>query len=124
MTTQTCPRCEGTGKVQSKKLRELDGCSIATSRNCMDPDPEDPKARALPECFSCGQPVCRFCSVVRQYRGWGRRRVCDDCEDQLEGNNRKSLRRRYHDAGYKRCRTKNCKHGSHETDEYGRVWGA
>jgi len=124
MTTIECPRCKGTGKVPSrKKLRELDGCAIVTSRRCQDPDPEDQKAKALPECFSCGQPVCRFCSVVRQYQGFGRRRICDTCEDDLEGNDRKSLARRHREASYERCREKTCEHNGHVTDDYGRRWG-
>ena len=122
--TTTCPTCKGTGEVPGKKPRELDNCSVVTSRFCKDPDPEDPEVRALPECYACGQPACRFCSVVRQYRGFGRRRICDTCEDELEGNDKKSLARRHHEAGYERCREKTCKHSSHVTDEYERRWGA
>lgn len=33
-------------------------------------------------CFACGQPACKNCSRVKRYLGFGRRRICRDCQEQ------------------------------------------
>lgn len=38
-------------------------------------------------CFACGLPVCTSCSRRRSWFKYGRRRVCEDCEEQFEKTN-------------------------------------
>lgn len=53
------------------------------NEGCMVPANLEASSRPerLPECFQCGQDVCRVCSSVRRVRGrW--RRLCDDCQEE------------------------------------------
>lgn len=45
------------------------------------------------ECFACGQPICRNCSVVvRRWYFWRNKRVCHSC---LDDNDRGKLARNH-----------------------------
>lgn len=59
----------------------------------LDPDPEERYPR-LPECFRCGEPVCKNCSSRRLYKyvaptpfKWVTKRVrlCNSCQEEEDG---------------------------------------
>lgn len=60
---------------------------------------ERPNARGV--CFACGRPVCSMCSTMRKYHDFGRVRLCNECQIDLDGNDGRVMRRLYHLAGYK-----------------------
>src|SRR5512139_3921673 len=35
-------------------------------------------------CYRCGLPVCGKCSKVMQYMGYGKQRICDNCQDEMQ----------------------------------------
>lgn len=56
----------------------------------------DPFCKGLTrtECFSCGKPVCTACSSLRVYLPYyGRARLCNNCQEQYDGNDRFIVRR-------------------------------
>lgn len=60
----------------------------------------DPPCRPLPKCYSCGEDVCRQCSSIRKYHNYGKVRLCNGCQQQLDGNYRRPLYRIARRAGY------------------------
>lgn len=40
-------------------------------------------------CFKCGNPVCKNCSRIRPYLRFGRRRICLNCVEELERDQRR-----------------------------------
>ena len=56
--------------------------------------------RPLPECYSCGQPVCRQCSSIRKYYTYGKVRLCNNCQTEQDGNSRRVLYRIARRSGY------------------------
>ncbi len=53
----------------------------------------------LEECFSCGQMVCVECSSKRKYYKYGSVRLCNDCQVEYDGSDKRVIRRI--EAGYK-----------------------
>lgn len=51
------------------------------------------RPRQLPQCFRCGHDVCRNCSTIRQYRKYGPKRLCNDCQRDLFQNDEEILKR-------------------------------
>lgn len=51
-------------------------------------------------CFACGEPVCVECSSRRKYMKYGRVRLCDNCQESLDGNNRNVMQRIWNRSGY------------------------
>jgi hypothetical protein len=55
----------------------------------------------IPSCFRCGEDVCRMCSTIRIYRpfgpkrprSYGRKRLCNNCQVELDGNDAVVMRR-------------------------------
>jgi hypothetical protein len=39
-------------------------------------------------CFRCGLKVCRNCSSIRQYNRHGRVRLCNNCQVEIDGNDK------------------------------------
>jgi hypothetical protein len=60
-------------------------CSVVADETCKSPANLEPQQNVRAECFACGQPVCTSpsCSRVRDYLGYGRKRICTDCESRL-----------------------------------------
>lgn len=52
-------------------------------------------------CYRCGLPVCAKCSTRRKYLHYGRMRICNDCQTEIDGNDNRVLARIYRMAGYK-----------------------
>jgi hypothetical protein len=44
-------------------------------------------------CFRCGDDVCTNCSSRRLYSRFGKKRLCNDCQCDIDGDNRKVLAR-------------------------------
>lgn len=42
-------------------------------------------------CLTCGMPVCKMCSSIRQdrYGSHGKIRMCHNCQEDLDGNRRR-----------------------------------
>jgi len=45
---------------------------------------DDRRKEARFECFACGLPVCGRCSKIRQYLHYGKQRICDNCQQEVE----------------------------------------
>lgn len=54
---------------------------------------EGANARAV--CFVCGLPVCLMCSTRRQYKHYGRVRLCNECQIEYDGNDKRVMARLY-----------------------------
>lgn len=80
-------------------------CSVV-NQFCDSPANLRPIVRVRAECFACGRPVCRQCSSLRKYLSYGRKRLCDDCQEEIDGNDHAVMRRLYAKAGvpYNRAR--------------------
>ena len=92
----------------------IDTCHVA-DHGCerpanLDPDPEERYPR-LPECFRCGESVCKNCSSRRLYKhiikaGAGykwvtqRVRLCDRCQEEEDGTPWHIVYRSARRAGY------------------------
>jgi hypothetical protein len=59
---------------------------------------ERPLLRA--KCFCCGQAVCLQCSSRRLYPPNGVVRLCNSCQEEIDGDDRVVMRRMYKLAGY------------------------
>lgn len=46
--------------------------------------------RTRAHCYGCGNEVCQACSRIMHWRRFGRRRVCNDCQEELR---REALKR-------------------------------
>lgn len=55
------------------------------------------KGATRASCFSCGVAVCVMCSTRRKFldlgRDYGRVRLCDDCQERYDGNDKIVVRR-------------------------------
>lgn len=75
------------------------GCERGADEECGYNTPERcTPCRPLPECFGCGEPVCRNCSSIRLYGGivgnekvkaaarkkYGKQRICNNCQEQMD----------------------------------------
>ena len=66
------------------RYKDVETCSVVNS-GCTSPaNQEFPKVPARGVCFSCGLPVCAKCSKRRKYMGYGLRRICDNCIEEME----------------------------------------
>lgn len=55
----------------------MPSCNLVDSSDCLASPGSGRRTRA--ECFACGLPVCRKCSVVTDYLRYGRKRLCFGC---------------------------------------------
>lgn len=44
-------------------------------------------------CFACGLPVCLNCSSIRVYWHYGRVRLCNNCQVDIDGNDNRVMAR-------------------------------
>lgn len=51
-------------------------------------------------CFSCGLAVCGTCSTKRTYHEYGVVRLCNDCQIEYDGNDKRVMARLRRMAGY------------------------
>lgn len=80
-----------------KEIRR-DICCVVESNECKSPanieyDEEDNSRIILPECFKCGEKVCTRCSSRRKYLSYGRKRLCNNCQVEIDGNDKVVVRR-------------------------------
>lgn len=52
---------------------------------------ENSNARAV--CFACGDFVCTKCSSRRNYFNYGRVRLCNNCQELFDGNDKRVMAR-------------------------------
>lgn len=86
---------------RSKRARRpgAEACSVVDG-NCLAPANSSSKVRT--KCHQCGQHVCTECSSYRTYDGV-RRRVCNNCQVEKDGEEARVMLRMYHQAGYRRA---------------------
>ncbi len=77
----------------------MNTCSVV-NQFCNSPANLHPPVPARGICFSCGLPVCANCSSKRKYHNYGRVRLCDNCQEQYDGNDKIVMKRLYKMAGY------------------------
>ena len=68
---------------------------------CTSPANLFPPVRAGGHCFACGQAVCTECSSIRSYYGYGRVRLCNNCQVDYDGDDHRVMARLCRKAGYK-----------------------
>ena len=75
-------------------------CNVSDQFCEASPGVEGTSTRGM--CFACGLPVCRKCSTVLSYYTYGRRRVCNNCQVEHDGERgeRRVMSRLYKLAGY------------------------
>lgn len=66
-----------------RRERISQGCCVVDSIHCTAPA-GFPESFTRTRCFACGENVCRNCSLVCSYHGYGRRRICHNCMEQHE----------------------------------------
>lgn len=56
-------------------------CSVVAGHSCHAPANSDRSTRGT--CFGCGCPVCldEWCSRLRVWGSYGRRRICRNCDE-------------------------------------------
>lgn len=85
------------------KRKEPDFCCVV-DQFCDHPPMEQPEDSSeylgcKTECYICGQPVCIKCSTRRKHRmhdSHKRRRICNNCQVELDGNDHHVVRRLWH----------------------------
>lgn len=78
-----------------------DTCCAVVNQFCDYPANTDDDTQVVrAECFRCGQNVCIKCSSRRMYGKYGRKRLCDNCQEDIDGNDRAIMRKAYRMAGY------------------------
>lgn len=66
-------------------------CGCVTGHDCEAPANGPGTIRT--KCFACGQPVCRGCSVIRDWHRHQRKRVCDACAEDARADAQRATRR-------------------------------
>ena len=74
-------------------------CSVV-DQFCISPANLAPPINVRGRCFSCGQPVCHKCSTKRKYKHYGVVRLCNHCQIEEDGNDKRVMARIYRMAGY------------------------
>ena len=77
----------------------MNTCCVA-DQFCTSPANLVPQVTVRGICFSCGQFVCSKCSSKRKYYGYGKVRLCNNCQIEYDGNDKIVLRRLMKMAGY------------------------
>ena len=79
----------------------VETCSNVTSQYCDSPANLEPPRAVRGRCFACGLPVCGPCSQIVEWKGYGRKRVCDNCLYQEGGDAAaRVVRKEFRQAGY------------------------
>lgn len=74
-------------------------CSVA-DQFCDAPANVIPGRYVRGQCYRCGLPVCRKCSTRRVYLRYGVVRLCNNCQKEIDGNDRRVMARLRKLAGY------------------------
>jgi hypothetical protein len=77
--------------------KEIETCCVA-DQFCEAPANLDPPKQARCECSECGRAVCGKCSSIRTTAG-ERRRLCHDCQVDLDGDDTMVMKRLHKLAG-------------------------
>lgn len=80
---------------QEKKMvkrKAVETCCVV-DQFCNSPANLENPVPARGVCFSCGQPVCSKCSSIRKYHHYGKVRLCNDCQVEMDGGDRVVMRR-------------------------------
>jgi hypothetical protein len=74
--------------------RDRVSCSVA-DQQCIAPAnlKDEDLPSQLGECFRCGLPVCRNCSSRRKYAGKRHVRLCNNCQVDIDGDDKIVLAR-------------------------------
>ncbi|MHA2279812.1 MAG: hypothetical protein ACXAC5_02890 [Promethearchaeota archaeon] len=83
----------------SKTKRQWEPCSVADSF-CEAAANFAVIPRLRIKCFACGSTVCCKCSSIRKYLTYGKQRLCNDCQIEMDGDDRVVRRRLHRLAGY------------------------
>lgn len=75
-----------------KPRKEIETCCVA-DQCCIAPANVEPTKAAKGICFCCGQAVCSKCSSLRKYYGFGKVRLCNNCQIMNDGNDKIVMRR-------------------------------
>ena len=71
-------------EIRAHYYKDVPTCSVV-NENCTSPaNQEPPKVPARGVCFACGQPVCARCSRRISYLHYGRKRICDNCIEDMK----------------------------------------
>jgi hypothetical protein len=76
-----------------------DTCCVV-DQFCESPANLSPPVYVRGRCFRCDQGVCRKCSTKRNYGQYGRVRLCNNCQVDEDGNDKRVMARLYKLAGY------------------------
>lgn len=70
----------------------MNTCSVV-DQFCDSPANLEPPVNVRGVCFCCGEYVCTKCSSIRNYYRFGKKRLCNNCQIYLDGNDKTVLRR-------------------------------
>lgn len=70
----------------------METCAVV-DQFCNSPANVYPVHPARGICFSCGQRVCSMCSTKRRYYNYGMVRLCNNCQVEYDGNDRRVMSR-------------------------------
>ena len=79
--------------------KEIETCCVA-DQFCSAASNFTPLLHARGRCFHCGDAVCSNCSSKRQYEKFGKVRLCNNCQIDIDGHDHVVMRRLYLLAGY------------------------
>ena len=85
--------------------KTVETCCMA-DQYCDAPGNLEPPVAARCTCFSCGGKVCKKCSMVIAYRSYGFRRLCNDCIEEVDGNDDRLIAKLERLGGYKVAKKK------------------
>lgn len=67
-------------------------CSVV-DQFCISPANLRPIVPIRGVCFRCGLPVCHKCSTKRKYLDHGKVRLCNNCQEEIDGNDNRIMAR-------------------------------
>lgn len=70
----------------------METCSVV-DQFCDSPENLEPPVNVRGVCFCCGLPVCSKCSSKRNYLSFGKKRLCNNCQIEFDGNDKVVMRR-------------------------------
>lgn len=80
------------------KRKNRESCCVA-DQFCDAPANVTPMVPARARCFHCGEAVCTKCSSKRLFGKYGRVRLCNNCQVEIDGNDEVVMRRLHRMAG-------------------------
>lgn len=79
-------------------MNERESCNVA-DQHC-EAAANHQYTYCVAECFRCGMPVCTKCSSKRKYMHFGTKRLCNNCQVEVDGNDKRVVYRIARQAGY------------------------